>query len=156
MRRKTIQFLLVLATLGIAALARSQNQSFIAQDASGQAGGNASQSRTSAVRILRPRAGQVLTNNFVNVRFELVRPNPTGGDNNFVIQLDSHDSVKTSETEYTFTGMRPGEHMIAVTEVDANGTPLPDARAGVQFSVNPPEGTVPPATPRDSKGTPAK
>ena len=45
------------------------------------------------------------------IRFELVRPNPAGGDNNFVIQLDSRDPVNTSENEYTFTGMLPGQHL---------------------------------------------
>jgi predicted phage tail protein len=77
------------------------------------------------------------------VRFELVRPNPAGGGNNFVIQLDGNAPVNTSEPEYTFTGMRSGQHILTVREVDANGTPMPDAGAEVQFSVKPPEGTVP-------------
>ena len=58
--------------------------------------------------FFRPSPGQALANNFVMIRFELVRPNPAGGDNNFVIQLDSRDPVNTSENEYTFTGMSPG------------------------------------------------
>jgi hypothetical protein len=62
-----------------------------------------------------------------------------------VIQLDALEPVKTSENEYTFTGVLPGRHVISVTEVDANGTPLPDARTEVQFTVKSPESTAPPA-----------
>jgi hypothetical protein len=99
----------------------------------------------SALHILMPRSGQVLSNTFVTVRFELVRPNPGGGNNNFVIQLDAHDPVNTSETEYTYAGMDSGQHVLTVTEVDANGSPLPDARAEIQFSVKPADGTAPSA-----------
>jgi hypothetical protein len=132
-KSKSIELLLLLATFGVAAMALPQ------------ADLQTTQSPQSAVRIVRPRTGQVLANNFVALRFELVRPNPAGGGNNFVIQLDSRDAVNTSENEYTFTGMRPGQHTIAVTEVDANGTPLPDARAEVQFTVAPLDGTAKPA-----------
>lgn len=84
-----------------------------------------STTQTSAVRIVRPRGGQALTNSFVTLRFELARPNPAGGENNFVIQLDAREPINTSENEYAFTGMRPGRHEISVTEVDANGHRCP-------------------------------
>jgi hypothetical protein len=127
MKRMSILLLLALATMGVAATPASQ-----------------STGQTSAVRIVRPRAGQALTNSFVTLRFELARPNPAGGENNFVIQLDAHEPVTTSDNEYTFTGMRPGQHVITVAEVDANGTPLPDSRAEVQFTVAAPGNTAPP------------
>jgi hypothetical protein len=152
MNERSIQLVLKLATVGIIAAALSQ--STIAQDAS-QANRDATQSRSSAVRILQPRAGQALADSYVTIRFELVRPNPAGGDNNFVIRLDGLEPVKTSDAEYTFTGMRSGQHIITVTEVDANGTPLPDARAEVQFSVKPPEGSAP-STPGKGKAAPGK
>jgi hypothetical protein len=152
MKKRSIQLVLTLATVGIIAAALSQ--STIAQDAS-QANRDSTQFRNSAVRILHPRAGQALANSYVTIRFELVRPNPAGGDNNFVIQLDGREPVKTSQGEYTFTGMRPGQHIITVIEVDANGTPLPDSRAEVQFSIKPTEGSVP-STQGDSKATPGK
>jgi len=122
MKRTWFLLLFALAAMGVAA-----SQSTI---------------QTSAVRIVRPRAGQALTNSFVTLHFELVRPNPAGGENNFVIQLDARDPVNTSEIEYTFTGVRPGQHVISVTEVDANGTPLPDARTEVQFTVSAPGDTA--------------
>lgn len=151
MKSNSVQLLLVLTSLGMAAMALPQNQTFIAQDASGQT----AHLQHSAVRIVHPRAGQALANDFVALRFELARPNPAGGDNHFVIQLDGRDAVTTSEAEYTFTGMGSGQHTISVTEVDANGTPLPDARAEVQFTVKPPEGTVQPAESK-SKAAPGR
>jgi hypothetical protein len=131
MKRMSALLLLALATIGVAATLPAQRTS-----------------DTSAIRIVHPRAGQVLTNNFVTVRFELQRPNPAGGENNFVIQLDAHEAVKTSGNEYTFSGMRQGQHVITVAEVDANGTPLPDSRAEVQFTVAVPNSTEPPPAAR--------
>jgi hypothetical protein len=124
---KRTWFLLPLALSAMSVAATPQNQRTV---------------QTSAVRIVRPRAGQALTNSFATLRFELARPKPAGGENNFVIQLDAREPVNTSENEYAFTGMRPGRHEISVTEVDANGTPLPDARTEVQFTVNAPEDTA--------------
>lgn len=124
---KSILLLLALATIGFAATAQGQ-----------------SAGQTSAVRIVSPRAAQTLTNSFVRLRFELERPNPAGGENNFVLRLDAHEPVTTTENEYTFTGMRPGAHVITVAEVDANGTPLQDSRAEVHFTVASPESAAPP------------
>jgi hypothetical protein len=155
MKGKLAQSLLLLATVCIGAMALSQNQGFIPQKAPDPGSRASNQFRNSAVRILVPRSGQSLANNFVTLRFELVRPNPAGGENNFVVQLDGREPINTSGTEYTFTGMHPGPHTISVSEVDANGTPLPDARSEVQFNVKPPEGTAAPAK-SDSKAGPGK
>jgi hypothetical protein len=131
MKKTIVLFLFALAAMGVAATASGE-----------------STNQTSAVHIVRPSAGQILTNNFVVLRFELVRPNPAGGGNNFVIRLDAREPVTTSDNEYTFTGIRPGKHVITVAEVDANGTPLPDSRAEVQFTVAAPESAAPPASAR--------
>ena len=58
MKRKMIQLLIILATVGIAARANSQDQSSGTQDASGQGGRNAAQFQSSAVRILGPVLGR--------------------------------------------------------------------------------------------------
>ena len=145
MKQKTIQRLLMLLSVGACAVALAQNQTPIQQDSSSPGHENTFQSRTSALRILTPRPGQALSNNFVTVRFELVRPNPGGSDHNFVVRLDGRDPINTSETAFTFTEIRSGQHVLTVTEVDANGTPLPDARAETKFSVKTPENTTQPA-----------
>jgi hypothetical protein len=152
MKQKIFQISIMLATVGVSALALAQNQNPAQQDTSRS---NAAPMSHSALRILTPSSGQVLSDTFVTVHFELVQPNPGGGNNNFVIQLDAHDPVKTSEAECTFTGMNPGQHVLTVTEVDANGSPLPDARAEIQFSVKPAEATAPPAQ-SGGKSVPAK
>jgi hypothetical protein len=143
MSQKMFQLLLVLATVGVSIGAPAQNQNSTQQDSSSQDHVYAIQLQSSALRILEPRSRQVLSDNFVIVRFELVRPNPAGGGNNFVIQLDGNAPVNTSEPEFTFADIRSGQHTLTVREVDANGTPMPNAGAEVQFSVKPPEGTVP-------------
>jgi hypothetical protein len=151
MKQKIFQITIMLAAVGISALALVQNQNPAQQDTSR---GNAAPMSRSALRILTPSSGQVLSDTFVTVHFELVQPNPGGGDDNFLIQLDAHDPVKTTEPEYTFTGMNPGQHVLTVTEVDANGSPMPDARAEIQFSVNPAEGPAPAQS--GGKSVPAK
>jgi hypothetical protein len=115
--------------------AMAQRPIAVTVEAQDHLGGGASQLGSSAVRILQPRADQVVTHNFVNLKFELVRPNPAGGNSNFILRLDARDPVNTSSTEYTFTEVRDGAHVITVIEVDANGTPLPDSSAEVHFTV---------------------
>jgi len=72
------------------------------------------------------------------MRFEVVQPNPSG-ENNFYVQLDGQAPVTLETTEYTFKGLRPGMHNVVVTEIDANGTPIPSSRATVQFQVAQPQ-----------------
>jgi hypothetical protein len=71
----------------------------------------------------------------VNVRFEVVNPAATAGSPNFLVQMDGTDPIRTSDTEYTFTGLAPGLHTVTVTIVDANGTPVPGSRASAEFTV---------------------
>jgi hypothetical protein len=98
--------------------------------------------QSAALRILMPVAGQSLSADFVDVRFEVVQPNPTN-QNNFYVQLDGNDPVTLTTTEYTFTGLQPGIHTVVVTEMDANGTPVQGSRATVQFKVGQPQGAQP-------------
>ena len=79
MKQKTFHFLLTLVALGVSAAALGQNQNPTQQAASSQDHENAVQVRSSALRILEPHSRQTLSDNFVTVRFELVRPNPAGG-----------------------------------------------------------------------------
>jgi hypothetical protein len=93
------------------------------------------------VLILAPVAGQTLTSNSVDLRFELVQPAINGAPN-FLVQLDSEDPIRTSSTDYTFPELLPGSHSIRVTLVDANNSPVEGGGATVQFKVPP----VPQAT----------
>ncbi len=86
------------------------------------------------VTILTPAAGQTVAADYVHLRFELARP-ALSGEPNFLVQLDSHDPVTTSETSYTFSDVEPGVHTIRVTLVDANNIPIEGGTATVQFRV---------------------
>lgn len=90
------------------------------------------------LQIVSPKNGQKIGVNFVNVRFQIT--NPAAAVNNlpnFQVQLDGGDPVRTSSTDHTFTGLRPGEHTITVELVDANDTPISGTRSEVRFVVTP-------------------
>ncbi len=53
----------------------------------------------------------------------------------FKLQLDGQDVGRTTDTAYTFTGLRLGMHTVTVLLVDANGTPVLGAQDQVQFWV---------------------
>ncbi|HYG99533.1 MAG TPA: LPXTG cell wall anchor domain-containing protein [Terriglobales bacterium] len=92
------------------------------------------------LQIVSPRNGQKLAVNFVNVRYQVT--NPAAAVNNmpnFQVQLDGGDPVRTSSTDHTFTGLRPGEHTVTVYLVDANDTPILGTRTEVRFVVAPPQ-----------------
>jgi hypothetical protein len=99
------------------------------------------------VRILTPVSGQMLASNFVNLRFELVRP-ALNGEPIFIVQLDAADPINTSSTDYTFSDLEPGIHSVRVTLVDANNSPVQGGSATVQFKVP----STPPAHTDGSKG----
>lgn len=157
MKQKIYQRLILpmLLAVSVCAVALAQNLTPIQQAASSPSHENTAQSCTSALTLLTPRPGQALSTNFVTVRFELVRPNPGGSDHNFVVRLDGRDPINTSETAVTLTEIRSGQHVLTVTEADANGTPLPDARAEVKFSVKTLNNTTQPAQSR-GQSVPAK
>lgn len=96
-----------------------------------------------AVRILTPTAGQNMTDTFVEVRYELIRP-ALSGSPNFLVQLDATDPVQTTETIETFSDLQPGTHTVRVTLVDANNSPVQGGSASVQFKI-----TAPAAPARD-------
>jgi hypothetical protein len=138
-RRKYMKqiHLLLLLTLIATALSATQDQQAAAP------AGNAQTAQaivnpnpqSSGVRILTPVAGQTLESNFVEVRFELVRPSASG-EPNFLVQLDGADPVNMTSTDYTFSELQPGLHSVRVTLVDANKSPVEGASATVQFKVS--------------------
>lgn len=91
------------------------------------------QTQVAALRIISPRSGEKLQQNFVKVQFaQLQATSPT-----FELRLDAQDPVHTSDTSYTFTGLNPGPHILIVQVVDANNTPVMGSRSEVHFSVVP-------------------
>lgn len=88
----------------------------------------------SPVTILTPTTGQTLTSDYVHLRFELAVP-ALSGEPNFLVQLDAKDPINTTDTDYTFSDIQPGNHTIRVTLVDANNVPVEGGTATVQFKV---------------------
>ncbi len=90
---------------------------------------------TSAVRILSPKPGDKLVNNFVEVRYEMATPVSASGSPTFRVRLDSRDPVTTTDLSCTFNELTAGPHTVTVELVDANGTPISGSVAQIQFSV---------------------
>ncbi|HVZ16080.1 MAG TPA: hypothetical protein VG897_03110, partial [Terriglobales bacterium] len=78
-----------------------------------------------SVRILSPTLGQNLGQSAVTLRYELTNQAATANASpNYRIQLDGRDPIETLDTEYSFTGLAPGNHTIIVELVDANHVPI--------------------------------
>lgn len=90
---------------------------------------------SSGVRILSPKPGDKLVNDFVEVRYEVAAAVSASGSPTFRVRLDGRDPVTTTDLSHTFTGLTPGAHTVTVEVVDANGTPISGSVAQIQFSV---------------------
>lgn len=90
-----------------------------------------------AVRFLAPNSGEQINNNFVTVKYELLSPVSAAGTPTFQLRLDTRDPVRTTDTQYTFTGLSPGTHTVTVQVVDANDTPISGLQNQVQFTILP-------------------
>ena len=139
---RTLIILAVMAAVPLLPLVLAQNNGVPADPAAGDAAAQ------SALRILSPTAGQLLQQDFVTVRYELANTGISGGSPNYRVRLDGRDAVITTFNEYTFTGVVPGQHTITVELVDANNTPVANARADVHFNTSQPSAT-PANTPQD-------
>lgn len=134
---RTLVILAVMAAVPLLPLVLAQN----AGTAQNQGAGNRDTSTAQVLRILSPATGQLLNQNFVTVKYELTNMGVAGGSPNFRVQLDGRDPVITTFDEYTFTGVPPGQHRLTVELVDANNTPVNNARAEVQFNTAQPHAT---------------
>lgn len=99
--------------------------------------GSAQQAAAPLVRILAPPRDARLAQPFVTVEYERTNPAATPSPN-FRVQFDGRDPLITATTSATFTGVKPGQHIVTVDLVDANNVPVAGARAQVSFSILPP------------------
>ncbi len=134
---KQIRLLLLFALFATALGMKPQNQTTVTAPADNPETTTVvvkPQPLPSPVRILTPTTGQTLTLDYVHLRFELAVP-ALSGEPNFLVQLDAKDPINTTETDYTFSDIQPGNHTIRVTLVDANNVPIEGGTATVQFKV---------------------
>jgi hypothetical protein len=100
------------------------------------------QSGASQLTILAPKPGQRIQNNAVTINYALQRTATAQSMPTFQLRLDAGDVIQTGDTNYTFTGLGPGNHTISVQAVDANGAPLPNTQGQVQFTILAPSSSL--------------
>ena len=88
-----------------------------------------------AIRIVSPKAGDKLVNNFVDVTYEVASPASAASTPTFRLRLDNRDPVTTTDLSHTFTNLTAGAHTVTVELVDANGTPVPGSLSQIEFNV---------------------
>ncbi|HWR13947.1 MAG TPA: hypothetical protein VN577_03910 [Terriglobales bacterium] len=88
-----------------------------------------------AIKVLSPKINEKVESSAVTLRFQLQNtgmapdPSPT-----YRVQLDSRDPVEITSTEYSFSGIPVGDHVITVELVDANHTPVAASQTQVRFT----------------------
>src|SRR4051812_36808081 len=103
------------------------------------------------VHVVSPKAGEKISANFVTVRWELLNPATSANASpTFMVRLDGQDPVRTTDTEFTFSGLAAGRHTLVLQLVDANDTPINGAHAEVAFTVAAPVPMPTDATPDHS------
>jgi hypothetical protein len=80
--------------------------------------------------------GARIQQNFIQVRWELTSPGASADASpTYRLRLDARETVTTSATDYTFNGLNPGMHVVAIDLVDANSTPVNGTHAEVRWEV---------------------
>lgn len=87
----------------------------------------------SPVHIISPVGGEELGRAYAVVQYR--QSGKAASSPTYELRLDGRDPVHTTETNYTFNGLKPGSHNLVVQVVDANGTPISGTESEVHFSV---------------------
>ncbi|MBI2677794.1 MAG: hypothetical protein HYX28_03340 [Candidatus Koribacter versatilis] len=91
------------------------------------------------LRIVSPKSAEKVSASFVTVRWELLNPASSANSSpTFMVRLDGQDAIRTTDTEFTFSGLAAGRHSLVLQLVDANDTPINGAHAEVTFTVSAP------------------
>lgn len=105
---------------------------FLAQSGQGAA---AQSVQPSALKIVAPKPNEKLAQTSVTVQYQQVSPASAAGTPTYELRLDDRDPVQTTDTSYTFNGLKPGSHDLIVQVVDANNVPISGTRSEVHFVV---------------------
>jgi hypothetical protein len=130
---KPLVYALVLGIVSCTASAQGQ----AGTTGSGTTPGQVTAGEQGTVKILSPKAGVKLKQNFLTVNFEMPPQASADSSPTFLLRLDDRDPVRTMATEHTFTGLTPGPHRLSVELVDANDTPVQGTRSQIDFVVLP-------------------
>jgi hypothetical protein len=94
----------------------------------------AASAAASPVHIISPVAGEELGKAYTVVQYRQVSAKSASSPT-YELRIDGRDPVQTTETNYTFNGLKPGSHNVVVQVVDANGAPVSGTRSEVYFTV---------------------
>lgn len=94
----------------------------------------AASAAASPVHIISPLAGEELGKAYAVVQYRL-EAGKAAGSPTYELRIDGRDPIQTTETNYTFNGLKPGRHSVVVQVVDANGAPISGTRSEVHFTV---------------------
>ena len=89
-----------------------------------------------SLRIVSPKVNEKLAQSFVKVQFGPV-PGTAVSDTTYELRLDGGDPVETTDSSYTFNGLTPGPHEVAIQLVDSNDTAGSGALSVANFVVDP-------------------
>ena len=85
------------------------------------------------VHIVSPEAGEELGKAYAVVQYQL---SPKGsGSPIYEVRMDGRSPVQTTDTNYTFNGLKPGSHDLVVQIVDVSGAPVSGTRSEIHFTV---------------------
>lgn len=98
-----------------------------------QSGQGTVQPAQSALRITSPKQNEKIAQAYVVVQYQQVAPASAASTPTYELRLDGRDPVRTTDTSYTFNGLTPGTHELAIQIVDANGTPVLGTMSNVKF-----------------------
>ncbi len=112
-----------------------------AQATSGRGAGNPPPNKdgvfmaaSNSLRITSPKVGEKIGSTAITLQYQLTDSAASAAASpTYRVQLDGRDPAETLDTEYSFTGLAPGDHTIVVELVDANHTPIAGSQATVHF-----------------------
>ncbi len=98
---------------------------------------------SNSLRIISPKVGEKIGNTAITLQYQLTdNAASASASPTYRVQLDDRDPAETLDTEYSFTGLAPGNHTIVVELVDANHTLIPGSQATVHFKTFTPGATT--------------
>jgi hypothetical protein len=90
---------------------------------------------SAALEILSPKANENVVSSVVTVRYDLLDEAVTASSSPiYRLRLDGREPVETTNSNYSFTGLKAGNHVLAVELVDANHTPILGSGTEVHFT----------------------
>ena len=86
------------------------------------------------VHIISPVSGEEMGKAYAVVQYQR-EPASATSNPTYELRLDARDPIQTNDTNYSFDGLAPGAHNLAVQVLDAKGAPVSGTRSEVHFTV---------------------